>query len=107
MAGGDEIARAAVERDVEFRTRKARALHDRLVVAGQETFRSPSLVIRTGRKLSSKKARAARRIGMDGAHRGGAPAELPQRPCDRPQVARRLALRNGWQLVWKAAKAAL
>ena len=34
MAGYDQVRRAAVERDMEFRTGKARALNDRLEITG-------------------------------------------------------------------------
>src|SRR5262249_27286327 len=38
VAGRHQVGRAAVKRHEKFRTGKARALNDRLVVAGQETL---------------------------------------------------------------------
>src|SRR5262249_57419108 len=39
VAGGHEIVRAPIERDVKFGIGKARALDDRLVVASEKTLR--------------------------------------------------------------------
>ena len=38
VAGRDQVRRAAVERDMEFRIGKARALNDRLEIAGQKSL---------------------------------------------------------------------
>ena len=91
-----QIARRAVERNVEIPVGKARALDDRLVIAGERSpSASPSGEIRTGRKFSSKNARASPGLlGAPATRLAGRPRAAP--PIDRPAVARRpLAARNG------------
>src|SRR5262249_55529054 len=88
-----QILRAAVERHVEFGTRKARALHDRLIVAGEKALRlaQPGDAHRPEIVLEERACR--RRIRRP--HRGAAAAGLPQRHENRPLVARTLDAAEG------------
>src|SRR6266849_4689095 len=51
VAGGNEVARTSVERDMEFRIGKARALDDRLVITGQKAFDLAQTHDAHGRKI--------------------------------------------------------
>ena len=59
VAGGDQVRRTAVEREMKDSIGKSRALNDRLEITSQKTVGPPRRAMRTGWKFCSKKARAA------------------------------------------------
>src|SRR5262249_18319853 len=81
VAGGYKIMRTPVERHVKFRIGKARALDDRLVVAGQEPLRFAETADLYRPKIVLEEAARGPLVGRP--RPGRAPADPPERPLDR------------------------
>jgi hypothetical protein len=83
-----EIARTPIERPVEFGIGNARAVDDRLVVAGEEAGRFAEL----GDPHRSKAVleELAGLLGVGGLRGGGTTAGVPEAVIDRPGVVRTL-----------------
>src|SRR5262249_58443548 len=88
VAGSCKIMRTPVERHVKFRIGKARALDDRLVIAGQEPLRFAETADLHRPKIVLKEAARGLLVGCP--RRGRPPANLSERVVDRPVVVRPL-----------------
>src|SRR5262249_26098773 len=104
VAGSCKIMRSPVEGNVKFGIGKARALDDRLVIAGQKPLRFAETGDLHRAKIVLEEA--ARSLLVAWPRRSRAPAAPPERVVDRPVAVRPLGVRKVWQLAWKAANAA-
>src|SRR5262249_41166523 len=97
VAGGEEITRPAVERDMEFGAGKARARYDGLEITGQQSFEFAQP--RDANRLKILLEEGARGIRILRAQPYGIAADVPQRSGDLPTIfgapclAQRLAAR--------------
>ena len=100
LAAAQQTRRRAVERMGVFLGRLARAVDDRLVVAGEEAVAaSPSGEMRTGRKFFSKNARASLASFGFASPRPSAGLDAAPRNIGRPRARRRAGARIALQLL--------
>jgi hypothetical protein len=86
VAGCDQITRPAVDRDVEFGTRKARARNYRLEIAGHKSFPLAQASDANGLKILFEEG--ARGMGILWPQADGIAADVPQGARDLSAVAR-------------------
>ena len=84
----DEVARAAVKRHLEVVGLDARAVDDRLVIAGEKAVRIVDF--RNTNRAEILLEKLARRLGRQRAGGACLAADLDQRRINRPRVARHL-----------------